>query len=367
MHIMLIANDTTFIYNLRKEILTAFVNEGHRVTVVGEIRNFKTELEALGCALIDIKTNRHGTNPLSDIWLFMRYYDIIKTEMPDVVFTNNIKPNVYVGIACRMKKVNYVPNITGLGTAVEYPGLMQRLTTFLYRVGMAGANTIFFQNEENLCFFEERKMIGEQTNVVLLPGSGVNLDKHKMMEYSDSEEINFLFVARILKEKGIDIYISAAKAIRNKYPNTRFHVCGMCDDDRYIDVIKNEEESGNIIYHGEVQDITPYFQRAHCIVHPSYYPEGMSNVLLEAASSGRPVITTNRSGCRETVDDGVSGYIVLQKDDSDLIKKIEKFMNLSIEDRKKMGLAGREKMEREFDRQQVVEIYLQEIRDAKII
>lgn len=178
-----------------------------------------------------------------------------------------------------------------------------------------------------------------------------------MMQYpGETEGIHFLFIARVIKEKGIEEYLAAARVIREEYPNTFFHVLGPCDGE-YGDVLREYEEQGIIQYHGMIQDTREFLAKSHCTIHPSYYPEGMSNVCLESAACARPVITTDRSGCRETVEDGVTGYIFPQKDRTALIDRVRKFLKLSWEEKRQMGLAGRRKMEQEFDRKIVVEEY----------
>lgn len=329
MRITLIANDTTFIYNLRREVLAGMIEEGHRLTVVSQYLSHKEALENMGCKLYDISIGRRGTNPLDDLKMMGQFLQMLQREKPDVVFTNNIKPNVYAGMACRILGLTYIPNVTGLGTAVEFPGKMQQLTMRLYKWGVAGAEAIFFQNEENLQFFEQRNMMPKKAKVCLLPGSGVNLEAHPVLPYTPGDVVHFLYVARLLKEKGIELYLSAAKRIAQKYPNGMFHICGGCDDPQYLKLVREAEAAGYIQYHGEQKDMIPYFQMAHCVVHPSYYPEGMSNVLLEAAASGRPVIATDRSGCRETVDPGISGYLIPIQDEDALVQALEDFLNLS--------------------------------------
>ena len=365
MKITLIANDTTFIYNLRREILAKLIEEGHQVTVLCQFLSHKEALEQMGCELYEVPIGRRSTNPLADLKLFQKFLKILRKIKPDVVFTNNIKPNVYAGLACRVLGIRYIPNITGLGTAVENPGKLQFLSTRLYKWGVAGANSIFFQNEENVRFFREHNMMPKKARVCLLPGSGVNLESHPALPYSHDEVVHFLFVARLLKEKGIELYLSAAKRISQNHPNVMFHICGGCDDPKYLEAVKEAENDGYIRYHGEQKDMRPYFQMAHCVVHPSYYPEGMSNVLLEAAASARPVIATDRSGCRETVDPGKSGYLIPIKDEEALVKALEDFLALTPEEREALGRQGRQKMEREFDREIVVQKYLEALNSCQ--
>ncbi len=357
--VIILANDTTYVYNLRREIIQRLLKEGSDVTVVSQLLLFQDELKAMGCSLIGVDAGRHGTNPVSDLKLLQTYRNILRKEKPDVVLSYNIKPNVYGGLACRMLGIRYMPNITGLGTPVENPGLMQQLTTRLYKMGIAGAECVFFQNRENQQFFEDRKMLSPKSRVSLLPGSGVNLQTRPLREYPAGDEIRFLFTARVMQEKGVDQFLAAARKFHSE--NVLFDVCGMCDDPHYLQVLQEAQASGIITYHGVQKDMNPFYEKCSCFLYPSYYPEGMSNVLLEAAASGRPAIAADRSGCRETVDDGITGYIVPIKDEQAVLDAVEKFLALSWEERRQMGLAARAKVEKEFDRRLVVDAYMKEL------
>lgn len=360
--VMLLANDSTYVYNLRREILLKLISEGHTCIIVAKVLKFKEELEAMGCRLIDIDSGRHGKNPLSDLSLLRSYCNLLAQEQPEVVLTYNIKPNIYGGMACVHCNIPYIVNITGLGTAVEYPGLLQKITCFLYKLGVRGASTVFFQNEGNRTFFKTRKLLAAKSAAVLLPGSGVDLERHQAFPYPEAEEpINLLFIARIMKDKGIDLFLDMAELIHSKYSQVRFHICGYCDDDRYKSVLDKYNEGEFLHYYGEQKDLVPFFNMAHCIVHPSYYPEGMSNVLLEAAAHARPIIATNRDGCRETVAPEESGYVVPIKDLAALVAAVESFLELPYAAKKTMGLKGRERVEELFDRKFVVEAYMKAI------
>lgn len=359
MKILLLGNDTTYVYNLRQEIIQAMRDTGWDVVIMCEIKQHKEELEKMGCRIIPMTVARHGKNPLQDLALLKSYKAVLDAEKPNAVLTYNIKPNVYGGMACAQKRIPYLVNVCGLGTPVENPGPMQVLTVALYRLGVKKASCVFFQNSENEQFFNDRKMAPGHHH--LLPGSGVSLEKFPLLDYPHGETIDFLYVSRVMKEKGIDQYLEAAKAIHAAHPETVFHVVGGCDDDTYLEKLHQLEKEGCIKYHGQQPNMRPFQKMSCCAIHPTYYPEGMSNVLLESAASGRPIITTNRSGCREIIDDDVNGFICKQKDSADLIKQIEKFLTLTWEKRRDMGLAGRAKVEKEFDRQIVAAAYLEEI------
>lgn len=355
--VLILANSDAGLFSFRKELIEEILKE-NEVYISSPKGQFAQYFIDQGCQFIDTEISRHGTNPFKDIKLYFFYKKTIKRIKPDIVLTYTIKPNVYGGMACAKLKVPYVANITGLGTAVENPGILQKVTLFLYRKGLRKAQKVFFQNEENMNFMLDKKVVKGAYG--LLPGSGVNLTKFTATEYPKDDVVNFLFVARVMKEKGIDQYLDSAKYITEKYPNTRFHICGGYEQD-YKEEIEALNNEGTIIYHGQEKDMKPIYQMASCTVHPTYYPEGMSNVLLESCASGRPIITTNRSGCREVVDDGINGYIVNQKDSKDLIEKIEKFLSLSVREREEMGQKGRAKVEKEFDRKIVIDKYLEEI------
>ena len=193
-----------------------------------------------------------------------------------------------------------------------------------------------------------------------LSGIDVNPDEFTFKITDENGVVRFAFISRIMKEKGIDYYLAAAKAIRKKYPNAEFHVCGFCEAE-YEGKLNEYNDNGTVIYHGMIRDVADFLEHIHCVIHPTYYPEGLSNVLLEASASGRPIITTDRSGCREVIDDGANGYMIPCQNGKELIKAIDRFMQLSNDDRRKMGLAGRQKVEKEFDRQIVVHVYMEEV------
>lgn len=356
--ILFLVNHDVVIYNFRLELVERLLADGHEVVISSPYGERIEDLKALGCEYREIHIARHGMNPVKELSLISAYKKLLDQVKPDMVFAYTIKPNIYGAIACRSKKVPCVANITGLGTAVENGGMAQKITVLLYKYAFTKIQRVFFQNTENMQFFVDRKIAKGKHD--LLPGSGVNLQRFVPLEYPGEDKIEFAFISRIMKEKGIDQYLETAEYIKSKYPNTVFHVCGFCEQ-AYEDKLKELNDRGIIVYHGMVRDIKTVLKNIHCTIHPTYYPEGISNVLLESSACARPIITTNRSGCREVIDDGVNGFIVNQKDSADLIKKVEAFLALPYEERKQMGLAGRAKVEKEFDRQIVVEKYLKEI------
>ena len=357
--ILFLTNSSSGFYSFRKELAQALVQDAHEVILCMPAAARTEYFRALGCRIVDRRFDRHGTNPLRELELLRFYKRLLREERPDLVFTYTIKPNVYGGMACQQLGVPYCANITGLGTAVENGGLMQKITLALYRRGLRDARKVFFQNTMNRDFMLSHAVVREG-QYDLLPGSGVNLAEYQPLPYPDGDTVDFLFISRVMKEKGIDQYLEAAEAVRKRHPKTRFHVCGSCEQD-YEARLRALEQQGVIVYHGEIEDVAGMHRVCACTVHPSYYPEGMSNVLLEACACARPILTTDRPGCGEIVDDGVNGFVVREKDSGDLIGKIERFLSLPWEARRDMGLAARAKVEREFDRQIVIRKYLDEL------
>lgn len=359
MKILVLTNNFRGLCNFRKEVMKAFVDNGDEVVASAPVDDKAPEVEKLGCKVIDTQFNRQGTNPIADFKLMLRYRKLIKQVKPDVVLTYTIKPNIYGGMACALTGVPQIANVTGLGAAVENPGMMQKLTILLYKVGMRKTWLTFFQNTDNMSFCQEHGMV--KGAVQLIPGSGVNLEYHAKMPYpAETEPVRFLFMGRIRREKGIDEFLAAAERITKKYDNVEFHVVGGCEGD-YEQRLLDLQSKGIIIYHGRQMDVRPFIAKTSCTLHPSFYPEGMSNVLLESCSTGRPIMTTMRAGCREIVEDGVNGYVVKQQDAEDLIEKVEKFLALPYAERKEMGDAARKKAEREFDRNIVMKAYLEAV------
>lgn len=353
--IVILSNHHAYTYNFRREIIQRLIEKKYKIYIILPYGEKVELLKDMGCEYINIPLDRRGMNPYTDFKLLLSYYKIIGSIKPDAVLSYTVKPNVYGGIVCRIKNIPFFPNITGLGTAVETENMVQKMLIGFYRIAYKKATCIFFQNYDNKIFFQNKGI--KVNNYKVIPGSGVNTEYFTLLPYPPEKTINFMFISRIMKEKGIDQYLDAAEFIREKYPNTQFHVLGFCEEN-YEGKLADLEQKNIIKYHGMQSDVREFHKISHCTVHPTYYPEGMSNVLLESAATGRPIITTNRVGSKEIVDDNVNGFVVEEQNSRDLIEKIEKFLALTYTEKKEMGLAGRAKMENEFNREIVVNEYL---------
>lgn len=359
--VLVLSNRATCLYNMRLETIVAFLDLEYEVMISSPYGSRIEDLKALGCSYMETAFNNRGTSIKDDLKLIGHYRKVMRVVKPDVVLTFMIKPNIYGGMAANKEKIPFIANITGLGTALQNEGLMQKVIVSLYRRAFKKVSFVFFQNEGNLSFFK-RKRIAYQRGK-LIPGSGVNLTKFSPLPFPDAEEVSFVFIARVMKAKGIDHYLEAAKVIKSKHPKTTFYVCGSCEES-YEEILNEYQKAGIVTYLGLVDDVREVFKLTHCTILPSYH-EGLSNVLLESAASSCPNITTNINGCKEVVEDGMTGILVEPKSTESLIQGIERFLNLNIEERKRMGEMGRLKVEKEFDRQLVVDAYL-EVVDALI-
>lgn len=357
--VLILGNSSLVVFGMRGELVQRLVKDGFDVTVsfpansLGEETNTHKEY---GVKYIETTIDRRGANLVRDAVLLKDYIKLLKDVKPDVVLTYTVKCSIYGGMACRLLKVPYIVNITGLGSGLADGGLKQKLLILLYKIALKSSECVFFQNVKDRQFFLDCGIRFQKGT--LLPGSGVNLEKYVPIPYPEEEKLVFTYIARVMKAKGIDEFLAAAKVLKQENYNTEFHICGFYEDD-YKEVIENAQKEGLVFYHGQVSDVRPYEAISHCIVLPTYHPEGISNVLLEAAACARPLITTNRHGCKEVVDDGVNGYLIRERDSQDLIEKMRKFAALSQEARRAMGLAGRAKVEKEFDRQIVVQKYME--------
>ena len=357
--ILFLVNHDVVIYNFRLEIVERFINDGHEVHISSPYGERIDDLKALGAIYHQVQMDRHGLNPKEELRILNYYKKLMNDIKPDIVLGFTIKPNIYGAIAARKYHIPFVANITGLGTAVENPGLSQKIMVALYKYAFRDVQRVFYQNEENKQFFIDHGI--EKGKGVIIPGSGVNLERYPYRTYPEDGIIKFAFISRIMKEKGIDQYLDAAEEIKRRYgEKVEFHVCGFCEPE-YDGRLQEEDKKGTVIYHGMNRNVAGFMAQMHCIIHPTYYPEGISNVLLEACATGRPIITTDRSGCREVVDDGVNGYMVACKSSDKLIEAVDKFLKLRWDEKNKMGIAARYKVEQEFDRQIVVERYIDEV------
>lgn len=352
MKILILANNDVGLYKFRKELIQELIWQGNRVIVSVPDGELIPDIRKLGVKVILTAVDRRGINPLTDMKLLMSYFRMEVTLKPDLVITYTIKPNVYGGLVSRILRIPYAENITGLGTTFQTDNLIKKLVCFLYKISSKHANVVFFENEGNKQIFLDNHLIREE-QACRLNGAGVNLEEYPYTEYPDENEpIRFLFIGRVMKEKGVDELFEAARRIKKEYPDVLFDIVGPMEDE-YDSVLKKLEEDGIITYYGYQKDVRPFIARCHCFVLPSWH-EGMANTLLEAGAMGRPLITSRIHGCMEAVEDGKSGYLCKSQDEDSLYQIMKRFIKFPHEIKKTMGSMGRKRMESNFNKKNIV-------------
>lgn len=361
--IALMTNDDDDIYCFRKELIDALVDAGYQVLISCPYGEKFELMKSIPYIYDNPKIDRRGTSIVNDGKLFFHYRKLLKKYRPDVVLAYTAKPNVYGSIAAHQLHIPVINNITGFGSVLKKRGLMQKFIMALFRMAYKKSDCIMFQNDTNMKLAKMLGMIHGEYH--LIPGSGVDTERYPLQPYPAEEPVVFNYIGRILHDKGVDDYIEAARRIRKKYSKTEFHMIGFIEptEIHYERKLEASENEGIIQYHGSQRDVRPYIAKAHAIIHPSTYGEGMSNVLLENASSGRPLITTDNPGCRETVRHNETGFIFPGGNVDALCDTIEKFIQMPNAERAKMGEQGRKYVQEHFSRNIVIEAYLKKIRE----
>ena len=367
--VLLISNHGGGFYNFKRELVSELLKLGYEVHFAVPPNEKLERLVMEGAVHHEISIDRRGINPVKDLDLINQFRRLIKGIKPDIILSHTIKPNIYASILARNQGIPYLNNITGLGSALQNNSKLAGLLRFLYRYALSDSSGIFFENEGNRRYFQQYN-IGKEENYIVVSGAGVNLDefspKYKIEtdeSGSREKEIIFIFIGRIMKDKGIEEFLGAAEYIKRSNPATRFQIVGFYDEQEYSDKIDSLVKQNIIEFLGPSTDTRVEMSQADCIVLPSYH-EGMSNVLLEGAAMGLPLITTDIHGCKEAVDDGKNGFLCKVKDTESLIDAMERFIALSAEERRQMGLHGREKMVKEFDRKLVIGQYIKVIQSV---
>lgn len=354
MKILILSNHYLTLRIFRRELIQEMSKNNEVVISLPEDeKEYMDELRSFGARLVFLKNmDRRAINPIEDLKLIKEYKRLLKDEKPDKVITYTIKCNVYGAYACKKLNIPCYCNITGLGSAFYNGGLVKFITSKLYKYTMNKAKVVFFENKGNEKTLLDMKIFKpEQTYV--LNGAGVNLDRFPFTEYpKDNGEISFLFFARIMREKGVDELFYAIEKLADEYDNLEFNFIGIYEDE-YEEKVNELERKGLIKYFGFQKNVVPYIQQCNCVILPSYH-EGMANTLLESASIGRPIITSNIHGCMEAVIDEKSGLLANVCDAEDLYNKIKKFIELPYDKKVNMGKSARNHMENKFDKYKVV-------------
>ena len=379
--IIIAVNSTFNLINHRIGLINGLLDQGYEVVALSPTDQFSSRLHELGCQHIPLQMERKGTNIVRDLLLFWRYRMLLKQHLPEIYLGFTAKPNIYGSLAAQSLGIPVINNISGLGTVFGamstslVGNLLARLLRALYWFALSRSDKIFFQNKDDRHEFIEHGVVKSHLTD-LLPGSGVDLDRFVYTPIIatdtsskgnyDKKKTRFLLIARMLWDKGVGKYVEAARLLSQSYPNAEFCLLGFLDfqnPEAISEAQVNEWIAEGIVnYLGVIDDIRPEIVKADCVVLPVLFREGTPRSLLEAAAMGRPIVTTNSIGCRETVDDGVNGYLCIPGDSIDLSKKMEHILLLDNAQRDEMGRSGREKMELQFDEQIVIKKYLEAIK-----
>ena len=364
---MVCSNYAWTVYNFRMPLIRRLKSEGHDVIVLTQFDGYEKMISEEVDQISPLFISRKGINPFVDFFTICDFLRHLYSVKPDFILLFTIKPVIYGSIAARLMNVKSIVMITGLGTAFIKDNWLTKLAKALYKVSLLTVSTVFFQNAADKGIFVSNRLVDPE-RCRFTPGSGVDTNKFFMADLPLQRDMIFLLIARMLWDKGIGEFVDAARIIKSVYPKSRFQLLGPDRVENRTAIpsskIAEWQEEGIIEYLGATSNVTSYIQRACCVVLPSYR-EGMSRVLLEAAAMGRPLIATDVPGCREVVEDGVTGLLCKPKDCVSLSQKMEMMLNLSYQDRLSMGIKGREKIRDEFSENIVCDLYIDAINSVE--
>jgi glycosyltransferase involved in cell wall biosynthesis len=363
MRIAVTVNTSWNIYNFRMGLIEALKKAGHEVVAIAPHDAYTDMIGKAGIPCHPIKMENKGSNPLKDLLLIIQLYKLYKKLKPDVILQYTIKPNIYGSIAAGILNIPVINNVSGLGTVFLHDNLVSAIALRLYKFAFRFPAKIFFQNEDDRKLFIEKKIAKPEITDVL-PGSGIDLNKFSQRVYKRNSPFVFLMVARLLYDKGIVEYAEAGKILKARGKDVKLKVLGSPDKESKLGIplslLDKWIKQGYIEYGGFSDNIIEDMKNADVVVLPSYR-EGTPRTLLEAASMGIPLITTNVPGCREVVTDNKNGYLCSAKDAAGLAKQMEKMLELSDEQLMNMGKYSREIALTKFDQNIVSRKYLDEI------
>jgi glycosyltransferase involved in cell wall biosynthesis len=363
------ANTTWYVVNFRSRLITSLIDQGWRVVVLSPTDRHVSRLIACGAEHVPLKLDNAGTNPLRELHTLWSIRRTLKQIAPSVVLTFTPKVNIYLSMAARSLHVPVVANISGLGRGFESRGWLQRVSQVLYRTALKWPSTVFFQNEEDRTHFIAAGLV-KASRTQRLPGSGVDVQRFSPRAKPHGGPMQFLLVARLLWAKGVGEFVEAARIVKAQHPDVEFALAGFVDEGNDAAVpratIEAWEREGLVTFLGSFDDMVPIYAQADCVVLPSYYREGVPRSLLEAASMGKPIITTDSVGCRDTVAHGVTGWLVKPRDAQALAEAMVRVLRIPPEQTAQMSLQARQRIVAKFDEQIVLDAYGEAVHSARI-
>jgi glycosyltransferase involved in cell wall biosynthesis len=361
--IIFLSNHFIALYKFRKELILELVKKQHDVYLVLPESSENDYFNKMGCKIITVDVDRRGLNPVADLTLFINYLKIFKKIKPDLILSYTIKPNIYGSLASTILKMKQICNITGTGATFFEENFLSNLVKILYRFSVKNSYKVFFQNRSDLDFFVKNHLVKD--NYELIPGSGVNIDEYPYLPDRKPINFTFLFLGRIMKIKGIDEYLIAAKNIKKNNPKINFYVAGFIEEQKYEEIIKNYVDNGIIEYFGYRDDVKKMFEISTCLVLPSHGGEGIPNVVLEAAAYGKICLVSNVCGSTDVIVDYSNGFVFEPKNNEDLIDKMHNILYEKQTEIDKIILKNRKIVENKFDRKIVMKKYIELIEGDK--
>lgn len=363
--LFIVVNVDWFFLSHRKDIALSAQKNGYDVTIITKDTGKKQEIESLGLKVIDLPMNRSGQNIVEELNTCRFLYNLYYREKPDIVHHVGLKTILWGTLAAKLARVHGVVNaVSGLGIffSEENKSLVSKILPKVLRFSHHCENiVVIFQNNEDKSLFLKNGIIKEE-EVCMIKGSGVDLNQYCYAPEPKDEKIRVLLTARMIVEKGVFVLTDAALKLKEKYRDrVEFLLCGGLDDNPKA--IKEEElkevcDGEYIQWLGYRTDVLELLKSCHIVAFPSYYKEGLPKSLIEATAVGRPIVTTNSIGCKETVVDGYNGYLIPVKDSNTLAEKLE----ILFEDetlRQSMGKNSRTLAEKDFSIENVIRKHLE--------
>jgi len=353
--ILLLSNTAFSIRKFRKELILSLIEKGYEVILSLPENDSNLEKE-LGCKIFAIPYKRRSKNPIQDLLLIQNFYQLFKQVNPDLILSFTIKPNIYGSFSSMMSGHKQLCTITGTGQSFTKKNWLYYSVIFLYKLAFSRHKIIIFQNEFDRDIFFETNMY--KNKAIVLSGSGVNLNTFELKPFPNDETIRFIFVGRIMRLKGFDLYLNTAKIIHQLYPNVQFNCVGFIEEKEYEHKIERAIDEGYLTFYPYQDDIRSMLEHNHCLILPSISGEGIPNSVLEANAIGRPCIVSDSPGCRQIINNGYNGYLFEVGSYISLIEKVKQFIELDHLDKIQMGKNGRMHVENNFSREKVNQDYL---------
>lgn len=358
----IVLNTAWNIYNFRLGLIRALLAAGYHVVAIAPIDDYVGAIEETGASFVPLKhLSRKGLNPLQDLQLTNELVRIFKAQQLDAVLLYTIKPNIYGSWAARRAGIPSIATVTGLGYSFMQGGLVHQVVKWLYRSAFKGSHRVAFQNQDDKALFEKLGLVTAD-KTLLIKGSGINTAYFKPApSAAPTDDFIFLFVGRLLYDKGIRELLHAAEQLQAARQNTQFWIVGAIDEGNPsaidAELVQRYHQQGAIHYWGTSDAVREHIRDADAVVLPSYR-EGLPRVMLESLAMAKPVIATDVAGCRETVKEGENGYLVPAKATEPLFQALLKMRDLPEAERERMGKAGRALALREFDERIIIQHYL---------